>query len=634
MTLFAVTQLLNLLGFAAGAVLYALLLLMTLRYPAREHQHTKIDFLLLVTAILGLLWNAGELTALVAHDFGAIEPAPVLTAISYAALGFLPAVVVHLTVQTSDRQKPDDPRTSWLIVLAYCLSVVAAVFHFQSAAASDGAPSPTGLQILTCGYLFILAALVFSVLRQTTLRKTVLAAALAVFAVSALHLSRPHDGQSWFAIEIIGHQASLPLVLAILYQDYRFAFADLFLKRALFFLFLTLTAFGLYLFAAAPLIKMHETHSAIDLQPTFILLGFWILTALASPVLHKSAVWLVDKILLRRVSYDDLREETARIIQKSATVESVLDQTCQTLATALTAAARWGTIEPPKQSDGFQISAFTNDKNILIPTAEPPFFQIVLSDLSGGRKLLSGELELLENVALLAARRIDALRVTHERCEQQIREQEIGKLISEAELRALRAQLNPHFLFNALTTIGFLIQTAPDKAFATLLELTQLLRGVLRSTGEFSTLGEELKIIESYLNIERARFEERLHVEIKIAAELLKLPVPSLILQPLVENAVKHGITPLKAGGEVCILAKIENENLILIVADSGRGIDKDQLTEKHQRGVGLQNIGARLKSYYGKKAWLEIESNPEGGTRAQICLPMASERVANSVGN
>jgi len=123
-------------------------------------------------------------------------------------------------------------------------------------------------------------------------------------------------------------------------------------------------------------------------------------------------------------------------------------------------------------------------------------------------------------MAVVAARRIDAIRMTNERYEREIREREIGKLATEAELRALRAQINPHFLFNALTTIGYLIQTAPPRALQTLLRLTTLLRGVLRSEGEFTTLGRELEVIESYLDIERARFDERLRVTIDVPAEL------------------------------------------------------------------------------------------------------------------
>ncbi|MEJ7617390.1 MAG: histidine kinase [Pyrinomonadaceae bacterium] len=164
---------------------------------------------------------------------------------------------------------------------------------------------------------------------------------------------------------------------------------------------------------------------------------------------------------------------------------------------------------------------------------------------------------MLEWTAITVARRIDVLRVTHERCEQVLREQEIAKLATEAQLRALRAQINPHFLFNALTTIGYLIQTSPPRALETLLRLTDLLRRVLRAGEEWTTLGEELKLVESYLDIERARFEERLRVRIDVPRELQELLVPSLIVQPLVENAIKHGITPLKAGGEIHIAARL-----------------------------------------------------------------------------
>ena len=113
---------------------------------------------------------------------------------------------------------------------------------------------------------------------------------------------------------------------------------------------------------------------------------------------------------------------------------------------------------------------------------------------------------------MIAARRIDAIRLTLERYETQLREEEMQKLAAEAELKALRAQINPHFLFNALTTIGYLIESAPPRAVHTLMRLTHLLRGVLRPDGEFTTLGREIELVEHYLDIERERFEERLRV--------------------------------------------------------------------------------------------------------------------------
>src|SRR5207244_489792 len=166
--------------------------------------------------------------------------------------------------------------------------------------------------------------------------------------------------------------------------------------------------------------------------------------------------------------------------------------------------------------------------------------EIEVTELRGGRRLLSDDRAALDAIASLIGRRIDAIRLTQERYERERREQETSKLATEAELRALRAQINPHFLFNALTTIGYLIQTAPARALETLMRLTALLRSVLRSEGEFTTLGRELDLIEAYLDIEHARFEQRLRVRIDVPQALRTIRVPPLLLQPIVENAVKH----------------------------------------------------------------------------------------------
>lgn len=615
------TQLINLLGFAFGVLLYALLLAMTLRHRVREQNVPRLDVLLLTTAVLGLLWNAVELVRMVGLDFRIFDSPPFLEAVSHSAFGFLPAAIVHLTWQSSD-DGSKQPAVQYLTVAAYALSGVAAALHFQSALVRGVAPSFGGLQILTFGYLAILLAFVLFTFRHGIRRKTVLATALAVFAVSALHLSHPHEAESgsWL-VELVGHQASIPLALAILYQDFRFAFADLFLKRALSLLLLTFAAVSLYVFIAAPLLANPNLNGT---QTAAITVGLWVATALVYPKIHNFAVWLVDKLLLRRVDYAALRDEINQKISECKTGDAVLETISGELATALTAgAANWHEVLPHGGDKHLPDVTFTaNGAEVCIPTVETPFYHVVLQNFTGGRRLLSDEIEMLKDVAILAARRIDALRVSHERCEQEIREQEIGKLASEAELRALRAQLNPHFLFNALTTIGYLIQTAPDKALDTLMRLTQLLRGVLRSTGEFSTLGDELKLIESYLEIERARFEERLAVKIEVAPELMSVRVPSLILQPLVENAVKHGISPKKNGGEVTIKAQITAGELTLEVTDTGAGVDDAMLAKRRQNGVGLSNIENRLRSYYGANAELKIESQSELGTTARIVLP------------
>jgi sensor histidine kinase YesM len=226
----------------------------------------------------------------------------------------------------------------------------------------------------------------------------------------------------------------------------------------------------------------------------------------------------------------------------------------------------------------------------------------------------------------MAGRRIDAIRITGERYDRSIREQEIGKLATEAELRALRSQINPHFLFNALTTIGYLIQTSPDRALDTLMRLTALLRGVLRSEGEITTLGRELDLIESYLEIERARFEERLRVLIRVPEALRSLRLPPLLLQPIVENAVKHGIAPERRGGELVVEARIEEVNgfaqLVVTVRDSGAGAIAAELSRGRSAGVGLNNVARRLALQYGATAGVTIHSAPGLGTTVELRMP------------
>jgi hypothetical protein len=615
-------SLINLLGFTVGIALYGLLLVMVMRHR-KTQKFSSLDFLLLATSLLGVLWNLGELSVFVWRDFGQSEVSPVLTAISYSALGFLPSVVAHSAWKNAEKETRN---VRWLAIPAYGLSFVAAVLHFQSALFAGRAPSNSALQILTFGSLALLVGLLIFNFKQRLEKKLVWASALLVFAVSALHLSGDAEGNSWF-IELVAHQSSLPLALVILYQDFRFAFADLFLKRALSLILLTLTAFGLYSFIAAPLLRYHETHDRNDVHAVSLIITLWVMTALVYPSLHKFAVWLVDKIILRRTNYETLRAEIAREIEKRESGEEILREVCRRLAPALTAkSANWS--ESLERKINMPFVNFTpHDAEIFVPVAEAPFYKIGLKDFAGGRHLLSDEIKTLEAVGLLTARRIDAVRVTHERYTREIREREFSRLATEAQLSALRAQINPHFLFNALTTIGYLIQTAPDKAFSTLMRLTQLLRGVLRSTGEFSTLEAELKLIEAYLEIEKTRFEERLRVRIEVPPDLLKARVPSLILQPLVENAIKHGISESKSGGEIGIYAELENESngafLKLTVSNTGKGLDRAKFAERQILGVGLNNIKQRLQNYYGNAASFNIES--KNGTQAKISLPVAA---------
>jgi LytS/YehU family sensor histidine kinase len=256
------------------------------------------------------------------------------------------------------------------------------------------------------------------------------------------------------------------------------------------------------------------------------------------------------------------------------------------------------------------------DAAMSIPTTEPPRYALVIGPLAGGRRLLSDDLAMLDNMALLAARRIDAIRLSRERYQQ-------SRLATEAELRALRAQVNPHFLFNALNTIGYLIQTSPTRAHGTLMKLTALLRGVLRSADAATTLGDEIDLVSAYLEIERARFEERLRVDIDVPGELRGIRVPALMIQPLVENAIKHGIANCRSGGRVIIESRSDGDNLAITVRNSGARATDADIARGRQRGVGLSNLDARLRHQFGDAARLTLVATPDE-TRAELLLPIA----------
>lgn len=606
--------LINLLGFTVGILLYGLLLAMVVWH--RRGEGFAVDTLLLVTAVLGLLWNLGELYLFIARDFGSSPIPPLVTAVSYAALGFLPSVVVHSAWKSYEAKNAS---LKLLTFIAYGFSGAAAVLHL-AAAFMDAAPSEAALQLLTVGAIFLLGGLVLISVKRRLQRKAVWVTALLIFAVSALHLTGHEELHSWI-VELTAHQSSLPLAFAILLYNFRFAFADLFLKRAMSVLLLAVFAFTLYVYAAVPLLAWHETHDRNDVQAGAIVLALWMVTAFVYLYIHRFSTWLVDNIVLGRSKYAALEAEVNAAIGNADEEPEVLMEVARMLARALTADEyAWEKVEDDaNRSRRSEVLFNTRAAAITVPTVEAPFYKITLTGFAGGRRLLSDELRMIGEVTLLAARRIDAIRVAHERFNMEIRGEKLAKFATEAQLSALRAQVNPHFLFNALTTVGYLIKTSPDKAVSTLMKLTSLLRGVLRSSGEFCSLKEEIRLIEDYLDIEKARFEERLRVRIDVPAELEPTRIPTLLLQPLVENAVKHGIQHIEAGGSVEIAARRENGSVVLAVSDTGAGF---AAADSDGAGIGLNNIRQRLESYYGPAAKLRISSEAGKGTTAEVVIP------------
>lgn len=246
-------------------------------------------------------------------------------------------------------------------------------------------------------------------------------------------------------------------------------------------------------------------------------------------------------------------------------------------------------------------------------------------------------------VAFAPRVRAGLVRATGEVADWVAAQVELGELdasraaLAEAEVRALRAQISPHFIYNSLNAIASFINTDPAKARELVLEFADFTRYSFRRHGDFTTVAEELRSIDSYLKLERARFGDRLKVTLQIAPEVLSTVVPFLSIQPLVENAVRHGLEGKEGGGRITIEASDQGAFAEISVEDDGVGIDPAALesalagvaTGQH---VGLRNVDARLRQVYGDEHGLVVETNVGAGTLVRMRVPKSQPgRVAAS---
>lgn len=247
-------------------------------------------------------------------------------------------------------------------------------------------------------------------------------------------------------------------------------------------------------------------------------------------------------------------------------------------------------------------------------------------------------------VAFAPRVRAGLVRATGEVAEWVAAQVELGELdasraaVAELEVRALRAQISPHFIYNSLNAIASFINTDPAKARELVLEFADFTRYSFRRAGDFTTVAEELRSIDSYLRLERARFGDRLRVTLQVAPEVLSTVIPFLSMQPLVENAVRHGLEAKEGGGRITITAQDAGAFAEITVEDDGVGIDPERLAEVLAGGppgehVGLRNVDARLRQVYGDEHGLVVETNVGAGTLVRMRVPKSQPgRAAASV--
>ena len=206
-----------------------------------------------------------------------------------------------------------------------------------------------------------------------------------------------------------------------------------------------------------------------------------------------------------------------------------------------------------------------------------------------------------------------------------------------AELRALRAQISPHFIYNCLGAIASFVRTDPERARDLLLEFAEYTRYSFREHGQFTTLAEELRSIERYLVLEKARFGDRLRVVMRIAPEVLSVRLPFLAVQPLVENAVRHGLEAKQGAGTITVVALDEGPDCVITVEDDGVGVDADTVRaalagSNTSPSVGLGNVDERMRTTYGDDRGIVVETGPGLGTKVTLRVPKFAPEPAAGV--
>jgi two-component system LytT family sensor kinase len=271
-------------------------------------------------------------------------------------------------------------------------------------------------------------------------------------------------------------------------------------------------------------------------------------------------------------------------------------------------------------------------RSIVSPPADVvlPSFQegtperwIVLSNGGLRPALTAQELGFVTRIAGMIQVRIATILGELARMEKVRRESIFREELANAELRALRAQINPHFLFNSLNTIADLSAVAPDRAEKMTLRLSAVFRYVLANTERsFASIQEEISFARSYLEIEEVRFGERLKVRFDVEPSVLEEKIPSLLLQPLIENALKHGLGPKLDGGTLELGAKSTVSGFVLTVADDGVGLySSPPLSWEVKERVGVRNVKKRLHTAYEERATFTLAARAGGGTEARIAI-------------
>ena len=415
---------------------------------------------------------------------------------------------------------------------------------------------------------------------------------------------------------------STPLLVCFgsVYLTDRYTFFDLFIKRGLC-LLLTILVLTTYL---AVLLPMLEGVDFAWAEPWVYALAL-LPVAVALPWLYRRVWSWVDAAWLgRRFTTVEAVKQFLSSMQQATSAAQLIDRAELGISTIFRAPTRIDVTSDPRASEPF-------DSTIDIPIHDGSGRVGVmrLGRRAGGTPFFSEDRSLLTSLADVFAHMFENTRLQEREQAQERRAKELSLQASRSDLKALRAQINPHFLFNALNAIAGLIHKDPGRADRTVEQLAEVFRYTLRrSEREWAPLEDEIEFVRAYLDVEQARFGRRLECRVTLDAAVTAAAVPTMMVQTLVENAVKHGVAAVRGVGQVVVDAYPDDDGLRIRVADNGPGFgDRTPAVDAGGSSYGLKNIRERLRGYYGDRAALTLERDDQQGlTVAAILLPWTAD--------
>jgi two-component system LytT family sensor kinase len=610
-----------------------------------------------------LVWNLGGLSnallIIVGHGYLSV-PAKMVCAFGYSGLTLLTWAVLSvwkLSVVGRWRKR----LLAVMEIAAVVLGVLLTVWLWLDAMGRTALLSRTGLRIAAETNLFVMTFLgILLALSRRPAWTTRLCSGLTAFGaigpVAAACLI-PVYGQlpqaARVALSVYAEQSVNYVAVAAFLLLARLRYADILVQRALRCVVGILVGLAVW-YAVRGSVSVLPGNAHV---PAVLALTAGVLVAtsmLMTPQLNSGIRRLTEKVFqtpdfdAKLGELSESLQQTTRPEEVFARAENLLHELLECVVAQIAEAtsspievlgslAHEDVVEFPPASCALRMLGMEADAVVAVRQGGQLTYVLVLGRSTDHRGFLASEVWFLRQLAQLVAAQLNVIRTEREKSEQERREALLLHQTTEAELRALRAQLNPHFLFNALNTIADLIVVDARKAEEMTERLADVFRFVLTHSQKLMiTVGEEIDFVRRYLEIEETRFQNRLQVCIHVDPAIQQRLIPSMILQPLVENAIKHGLAPKLEGGQLTIRVGCADQDLLLTVEDDGLGFSDSEVPSRKSylhspsngnvkvvsTGVGLANTSQRLRTIYGESANLIIESPQPHGCRVTIRIP------------